>query len=102
MSDERIVRYTRENLPKDTRTDWERVRSMTEEEIEEGARSDPDNPPLDEEFFKRAKRITSAVKRDVHLRIDKDVLEWFKNQGKGYQRRINAVLRAYVEAHKSP
>ncbi len=40
-------------------------------------------------------------KRQITLRIDADVLEWFKAQGKGYQSRINALLRAYMEAHKS-
>jgi uncharacterized protein (DUF4415 family) len=98
VKEERIVRYTLENLPEDTETDWERVKAMTEEEIEEGARSDPDNPPLDDEFFRTARRITPPVKKDIHLYVDEDVLEWFKGQGKGYQTRMNAVLRAYMEA----
>jgi uncharacterized protein (DUF4415 family) len=37
----------------------------------------------------------------VSLRLDSDVLDWFKQQGKGYQTRINAVLRAYMEAHEA-
>lgn len=36
-------------------------------------------------------------KRSISLRIDEDVLEWFKSQGTGYQTRINAVLRAFKE-----
>jgi len=39
-------------------------------------------------------------KRQVTLRIDADVLEWFRAQGRGYQTRINALLRAYVDAHR--
>jgi uncharacterized protein (DUF4415 family) len=39
-------------------------------------------------------------KAQVTLRIDKDVLDWFRKQGSGYQTRINALLRAYVDAHK--
>jgi len=39
-------------------------------------------------------------KRDVHIRLDADVLDWFRAQGKGYQTRINAVLRAFVEARR--
>jgi uncharacterized protein (DUF4415 family) len=74
---------------------------MTEEEIEAAARSDPDNPPLDEEFFRRARIITPPPKRAINLRVDEDVLEWFKRQGKGYQTRINAVLRAYMNASSS-
>lgn len=41
-------------------------------------------------------------KKHVSIRLDSDVLEWMKSRGKGYQSRINAVLRAYCEAHKSP
>jgi len=40
-------------------------------------------------------------KQQVTLRIDADVLQWFKNRGRGYQSRINALLRAYMEAHRS-
>lgn len=47
---------------------------------------------LDPAFYK-------PRKTDVHIRIDSDVLEWFKSQGKGYQSRINAVLRSYVVKH---
>ncbi|HEU0022789.1 MAG TPA: BrnA antitoxin family protein [Dehalococcoidia bacterium] len=97
MSEERIVRSTLSDRRKG-KTDWARVDAMTEEEIEEAARSDPDNPPLDEEFFKHARIVTPPPKKAVHLRIDSDVLEWFKRQGKGYQTRMNAVLRAYMEA----
>jgi len=39
-------------------------------------------------------------KRDVHIRLDADVLDWFRAQGKGYQTRINTVLRAFVEARR--
>ncbi len=41
------------------------------------------------------------AKAQVTLRIDKDVLDWFRKQGRGYQTRINALLRAYVDANKS-
>jgi uncharacterized protein (DUF4415 family) len=40
------------------------------------------------------------AKEGVYLRLDQDVLEWFKAQGPGYQTRINAILRAYMEAHQ--
>jgi uncharacterized protein (DUF4415 family) len=58
-----------------------------------------DIPELDEAFFRRAKVRMPAGKQLVSLRVDQDILDWFKQQGKGYQTRINAVLRAYVEAH---
>ncbi|KAA6461273.1 hypothetical protein DYQ86_11185 [Acidobacteria bacterium AB60] len=41
------------------------------------------------------------VKKPVSLRVDADVLDWFQRQGSGYQTRMNAVLRAYVEEHRS-
>ena len=47
MREERIVKYTREKLPEDDQTDWERLRSRSEEEIDDAARSDPDNLPLE-------------------------------------------------------
>ena len=70
---------------------------MTEEEIDEAARSDPDNPPLDEEFFKRARRLAPPRKKDIHIYVDEDVLAHFKKQGRGYQTRMNAVLRAFMD-----
>ena len=97
MSEERITRRTLGDV-RDDRTDWKKLASMTEEEIDEAARADPDNPPVDEEFFRRATIITPPPKRAINLRVDEDVLEWFKRQGKGYQTRINAVLRAYMQA----
>jgi len=61
-----------------------------------------DIPPLDEDFWKNAKVVTPEDrKRQVTLRLDPDVLNWFKDQGAGYQTRINAVLRSYYEAHVS-
>jgi len=100
MSEERIVRYTRANLPKDTQTDWARVDAMTEEEIDEAARSDPDAQPTDFEFWKDAVLRMPMTKQAVSLRVDRDVLEWFKGQGRGYQTLMNAVLRSYMEAQK--
>ena len=57
-------------------------------------------PEVDEEFFAQAKLImpTSTGKSAVSMRIDDDVLEWFRGQGKGYQTRMNAVLRAYMQS----
>jgi uncharacterized protein (DUF4415 family) len=59
-----------------------------------------DIPKLDKRFFERAQVRLPKKKRSVSLRLDPDVLEWFKHQGRGYQTRINAVLKAYVHAHQ--
>jgi uncharacterized protein (DUF4415 family) len=55
---------------------------------------------LGDEFFRNAKLVMPPGKRQVTLRIDADVLEWFRSRGKGYQSRMNAVLRAYVETQR--
>lgn len=59
-----------------------------------------DIPELDENFFKNARIVVPPGKKQLTLRLDADVLEWMKAQGKGYQSRINAILRAYYEAHQ--
>jgi uncharacterized protein (DUF4415 family) len=56
-------------------------------------------PELDEGFFKKARVVVPPGKKQLTIRLDEDVLEWLKGQGKGYQSRINAILRAYYEAH---
>ena len=57
-----------------------------------------DIPPLDDSFWKAASRAIPAHKKQVTLRLDEDVLDFFKAAGNRYQTRINAVLRAYVHA----
>lgn len=77
-------------------SDLERVRKMKDEDIDFS-----DCPELDEEFLRTAKIVMPERKTVVTIRLDPDVLEWFKAQGKGYQTRINALLRAYMKAHQS-
>jgi uncharacterized protein (DUF4415 family) len=88
--------------PAASRTDWARVRAMSEEEVEAAAAGDPDAPLLDEAFWHEARVVLPRPVRKKHtgLRIDEDVLAWFRAHGPGYQTRMNAVLRAYVEAQK--
>lgn len=56
-----------------------------------------DIPELGDNFWEKAKLVKPLAKKAISLRVDSDVLEWFKNQGKGYQSLINSVLRSYVE-----
>jgi uncharacterized protein (DUF4415 family) len=88
--------------PAARRTDWGRVSAMADEEVEAAAASDPDAQPLDEAFWRTARVLLPRQVRKKHtgMRIDEDVLAWFRDQGRGYQTRMNAVLRAYVEAHR--
>ena len=59
-----------------------------------------DIPELDEEFWENAVIEYPKKKRPVTIRLDVDILKWFKSMGKGYQTKINAILRSYYEAHK--
>ncbi len=75
-------------------SDLKRVDKIKEEEIDYS-----DIPSLDESFFDK-EIVTLPHKKDsVTLRIDHDVLEFFKHQGRGYQTLINAVLKTYAYAH---
>ena len=75
-------------------SDLNRLRNMKDEEINYS-----DSPELDEAFFERAVIVLPKPKASVSIRLDQEVLDWFKTQGKGYQTRNNALLRAYMEAH---
>ena len=75
-------------------SDVKRLRNMKDEEIDYS-----DIPELDEAFFEKAVIVLPQPKASVSIRLDQEVLDWFKSQGKGYQTRINALLRAYMEAH---
>jgi len=70
-----------------------RLRNLKDEEIDYS-----DLPELDEAFFQKAVIVLPQPKASVSIRLDQEVLDWFKSQGKGYQTRINALLRAYMEA----
>ena len=74
-------------------TDWERIDALTDEEIDT-----TDIPPLDDDFFANAELRMPESKKTITIRLDADLLDWFKAQGKGYQTRINAVLRLYKES----
>jgi uncharacterized protein (DUF4415 family) len=80
-------------------SDWGRVDAMTDEELTANAEADPDaGPYTDEEWAKVA--FIRPEKVPVGLKLDADVLAWFKSRGRGYQTRINAVLRRYMEAQR--
>ena len=60
-----------------------------------------DIPEQGKKFFKRAVLRLPEPKATVTIRLDRQVLEWLRAQGPGYQTRINALLRAYMESRKS-
>lgn len=79
---------------KQSKTNWAKVDAMSNRDIDYS-----EIPELKADFFKNATLILPEAKALVTLRLDQDVLKWFKKQGKGYQTRINALLRAYMEAN---
>ena len=71
---------------------------LSDEEVEARAASDPDAGTIPPGFWDTAKPLAVAPKEQITLRLDADVLEHFRGTGKGYQSRINAVLKSYVRA----
>lgn len=82
------------------KTDWDELDTLTDEQVRAGIEADPDAHPTDEAFWKTAKIVMPKPKETLTIRIDADVLEWFRRQGRGYQTRINAILRSYMRAHQ--
>ena len=82
-------------MSKTSKTDWSRLNKIKDEKIDYS-----DIAELDEAFFKNAE-VRMPVKQSVTIRLDSDVLTWFKEQGKGYQSRINKLLRVYMDAHQT-
>jgi uncharacterized protein (DUF4415 family) len=97
---ENIVRYTAEQIRQmiargEDKTDWKRVNAMSQAEVERLA--DEEDGPLPD-GWEDTIIIGFPFKRDIHIRLDGDIIDWFKAHGRGYQTRINAVLRAFVQA----
>jgi uncharacterized protein (DUF4415 family) len=81
-------------------TDWQRLDAMSDDEIETAARSDPDWDGLLDIDWSQVEITRPARKQPISIRLDEDVLDFFKRGGTGYQKRINAVLRSYMSASK--
>jgi uncharacterized protein (DUF4415 family) len=78
------------------RTDWARFDRLADEDIAKAVANDPDAAPIDVDWSD-AVLIVPAKKKAISIRVDEDVLDFFKREGEGYQRRINAVLRSYMQ-----
>ena len=82
----------------ESQTDWQRVKAMTQSEVERLA--DEDEGALPEGWENTVVMGLPPRKKDVHIRLDSDILDWFKAHGAGYQTRINAVLRSFVQTRQ--
>ena len=83
----------------ESRTDLHRVQAKSTAELEQDIAGDPDFRDVPETWYETAEAVVPVPKKLLSLRIDNEVIDWFKQQGPGYQTRMNAVLREFV-AHK--
>jgi uncharacterized protein (DUF4415 family) len=100
-----IRRYTSAELKAmrargESKTDWARFDAKSEEQLERDIADDPDYRDAPDDWYKNATLVIPTSKKMLSLRLDSDILDWFKQQGPGYQTRINAVLRAYADQAK--
>jgi uncharacterized protein (DUF4415 family) len=99
-SKEHITRVTLEEAKRlKDETDYARLDALTDEDIARAVAEDPDACLIDVDWTK-ARLVLPPGKDNVTLRVDRDVLSWFRATGKGFHTRMNAVLRAYMEAHR--
>jgi uncharacterized protein (DUF4415 family) len=95
MKEKNITIISRDAPRRKGRTNWEKLRKLTDEEIEASIASDPDWS--DDWNWSEAVLVIPPKKKAISIRVDEDVLDYFKKEGSGYQRRINAVLRSYMQ-----
>jgi uncharacterized protein (DUF4415 family) len=102
QNEKHITRVTRDEARhlKDE-TDYARLDALTDDDIAKAVADDPDAAPIDVDWTK-ARLVIPPGKDIITLRLDRDVLDWLRAQGKGYQTLINQVLRAFYEAKRSP
>lgn len=98
------ARYTAEQLDAmrrrgESRTDWAKVDAMTEAELEASIAADPDDVHETPDWGQAILGLPPR-KEHINLRVDADVVAWFRQTGRGYQTRMNNVLRAFVESRK--
>jgi uncharacterized protein (DUF4415 family) len=99
MKEKNITVVSRDR-PRRGKTDWEYLDKVTDAEIEAAMARDPEWADFKDIDWSEAVLVIPPKKKAISIRIDQDVLDFFKDQGSGYQRRMNAVLRSYVDAKR--
>ena len=112
---EKIVRYSSEDIrrmakEKKWQSDWKKADAITNEELEEMVKNDADDVYLTDEEFGKGQWIAKGEwasqfnepqkKEQITIRLDEDILNFFRKTGRGYQTRINNALKAFVKAHE--
>jgi uncharacterized protein (DUF4415 family) len=100
-SSEKKFTVVSRDAPIKGKTDWARIDALTDEDIAAAVASDPDAVPIDVDWSD-AVLVIPPKKKAISIRVDEDVLDFFKREGEGYQRRINAVLRSYMQQKAKP
>jgi uncharacterized protein (DUF4415 family) len=94
MKEKNITIVSRET-PRKIKSDLDKLRKLTDAEIEASIADDPDLS--DDWNWSEAVLVIPPKKKAISIRVDEDVLDYFKKDGAGYQRRMNAVLRSYMQ-----
>ena len=85
----------------ESQTNWARLDAMSEAEVERLAAEDMTDLGIAPDWMEHARVTFPRAKERVTVRLDADIVDWLKAQGRGYQTRINAILRAYVASQKA-
>lgn len=96
MKEKNITVVSRET-PRKIRSDLDKLRKLTDEEIDASIADDPDWEEFKDIDWSKAVLVIPPKKKAISIRVDEDVLDYFKKEGAGYQRRINAVLRSFMQ-----
>lgn len=100
---ENIARFSADRIRRklargESKTDWKRADAISQAEVERLA--DKNEGVLPAGWENTVMVGLPPAKQDIHIRLDGDILDWFKARGRGYQTRINAVLRAFVQTRQ--
>jgi len=97
----KIIKHRLDKLPKQDKTDWQRVNAFSDRQLVENAKTDPDTVIADDSFWEVAKCVEPLPHKErITMYVDDDILAWFRGMGPRYQTRINIVLRTYMRSIK--
>jgi uncharacterized protein (DUF4415 family) len=103
MNNEDTIHVTLEELrQRRTYSDGRRIAATTEADIERQIAEDPDLQGFDDIDWSKAVFVDAPAKQPISIRLDADILDFFKSKGSGYQSRINRVLRHYMDSMQKP
>ncbi len=103
MNGNYTVRVTLEELKgRRGQSDGKKIAATTDADIERQIAEDPDLQGFDDIDWSKAVFVDAPAKQPISIRLDADILDFFKSKGSGYQGRINRVLRHYMESAKKP